>query len=86
MGLGREHDTVTAACGQRLADDLLRLPAGIDVRRIDEVDPRVQRPVDDPDRLVVVGITQEPNIIAPRQSLLTLTPVVPSTRISMAQA
>ena len=38
-----------------LADDLLRLAGRVDVSRIDEVDPRVERAVDDPDRLGVIG-------------------------------
>jgi hypothetical protein len=52
--LGREHDVVALAAGQRLADDLLRLAARIDVGGVDEVDARVQRAVDDPDAVVVV--------------------------------
>ena len=35
------------------------------------------------DRLVVVGLPQAPNIIAPRQSGLTCRPVEPSVRISI---
>jgi len=54
--LGGEDDVLAPAAGERLADDLLRLAARVDVRGVDEVDPRVERAVDDPDRLVVVGI------------------------------
>ena len=45
---------------QRLADDLLRLAARVDVGGVDEVDPRVERVVDDADRLVVVGVAPGP--------------------------
>ena len=41
---------------ERLADDLLGLAVRVDVGGVDEVDPGVQRRVDDPDRLVVVGV------------------------------
>ena len=53
--LGGEHDVVATAL-QCLADDLLRLAGGVDVGGIDEVDPGIQRGVDDPDRVVVVGV------------------------------
>jgi hypothetical protein len=53
--LGGEHDPVAAAL-ERLADDLLRLAAGVDVGGVDDVDARVERAVDDPDRLLVVGV------------------------------
>jgi len=61
----REYDGVAPAAGERLADDLLRLPVRVDVRGVDEIDPRVQRLVDDPDRRVVIGLPAPPNIIAP---------------------
>ena len=53
--LRREHDRVAPAL-QGLADDLLGLAARVDVGRVDEVDPCVERTVDDVDRLVVVGV------------------------------
>jgi hypothetical protein len=56
VDLGREDDVVAAAAGERLGDDLLGLAARVDVGGVDEVDPRVERAVDDPDRLVVVGV------------------------------
>src|SRR5690606_21400361 len=56
-GLGGEHDVVAAAL-EGLADDLLRLAAGVDVGRVDEVDPGVERPVDDLDRVLVVGVAE----------------------------
>jgi hypothetical protein len=37
MELGGQHDLVAAAL-ERLADDLLRLPAGVDVGGVDDVD------------------------------------------------
>jgi hypothetical protein len=36
--LGGEDDVVAPPAGERLADDLLRLAASVDVRRVDEVD------------------------------------------------
>jgi hypothetical protein len=56
VDLGREYDVVALAARERLADDLLRLTARIHVGRIDEVDPGVQRPVDDPNRVLVIGV------------------------------
>ena len=53
--LRRQHDVVAAAL-ERLADDLLGLAGGVDVGGVDEVDPGVQRAVDDADRVVVVGV------------------------------
>ena len=53
--LGGQDDVVAAAL-QRLADDLLGLPAGVDVGGVDEVDAGVERGVDDADRLVVVRV------------------------------
>ena len=58
--LGGEEDVVAAAAGERLADDLLRLAARVDVGGVDEVDPGVERGVDDPDRLVVIGLAPGP--------------------------
>jgi hypothetical protein len=56
VDLGREDDVVAAAARQSLADDLLGFPARVDVRGVDEVDPRVERAMDDRDALVVVGV------------------------------
>ena len=53
--LGREHDIV-AAPGERLADDLLGLALRVDVGGVHEVDSGVERRVDDPDRVVVIGV------------------------------
>jgi hypothetical protein len=57
--LAGEHDVVAAAL-ERLADDHLGLAVGVHVGGVDEVDPCVQGPVDDPDRLVVVGVSHGP--------------------------
>jgi hypothetical protein len=51
-----EHDLVAPAAGERLADDLLGLARPVHVGGVDEVDARVERRVDDPDGLVVVGV------------------------------
>src|ERR1019366_9379675 len=51
--LGRENDAVTTPF-ERLAHNLFRVAVG--VGGVDEVDPRVQRFVDDADRVVVVGV------------------------------
>jgi len=53
---GGEHDVGAAAAGERLPDDLFRLALRVDVRGVDEVDARVQGAVDDPHRVVVVGV------------------------------
>ena len=42
--------------GEGLAHDVLGLAARVDVGGVDEVDPGVERAVDDPDRVVVVGV------------------------------
>ena len=54
--LGGEDDVVAPAAGERLADDLLGLTRPVHVGGVDEVDARVERTVDDPDGLVVVGV------------------------------
>jgi hypothetical protein len=51
--LGREDDTVAAAL-ERLTHDYFGL--AVRVGGVDHVDPRVQRLVDDPGRVVVVGV------------------------------
>jgi hypothetical protein len=59
MHLGGQDDAV-AAPFERLAHDLFGLAVGIRVGGVDEVDPRVQRFVDDADRVVVVGVADGP--------------------------
>src|SRR4051794_25207439 len=56
----RGEDDVVAAAFQCLADDLLVLTLRIDIRRVDEVDACVEGGVDDPDRLLVVGLAPRP--------------------------
>jgi hypothetical protein len=56
VDLGGEHDARAVLTGESLADDLLGLALGVDVGGVDEVDARVQGSVDDPDRVVVVGV------------------------------
>jgi hypothetical protein len=77
--LGGEHDVVAASL-ERLADDLLRLAGRVDIGGVDEVDAGVERAVDDADRVVVVGVAPGADIIVPRQSFETWTPVRPSGR------
>jgi hypothetical protein len=50
-----QHDIVPATA-QGLADDLLRLSRRVHVGGVDEVDPGVQRGVDDPDAVLVIGV------------------------------
>ena len=52
---GEDH-VVAAAAGERLADDLLGLARPVHVGGVDEVDARVERTLDDPDGVVVVGV------------------------------
>ena len=53
--LGGQHHLVAPAL-QRLADDLLRLAAGVHVGGVDEVDAAVEGGVDDLDAVVVVAV------------------------------
>ena len=70
---------------ERLADDLLGFAVG--VGGVDEVDPGVQRLVDDADRVVVVGVADgEANIMAPSAYGLTLMPVRPRVRYCMSSS
>src|SRR5207249_11799493 len=55
MDLRRENDLIASPL-ERLPDDLLSLAVGIDVRRVHDVDPGVERLVDDADAIVVVGV------------------------------
>ena len=87
VDLRREHDGVAPAAGERLADDLLGLAARVDVGGVDEVDARRRA------RAWMIAIESSwsvlphaPNIIAPRHSGLTLMPVLPSLRCSIAIA
>ena len=81
--LRREHDVVAATL-QGLADDLFRHTAGVHVSGVDEVDPGIECAMDDADRVGAVVVAPRPNIIVPRHSGLTDTPVRPSSRYSMS--
>ena len=50
----------SAATGQRLADDLLGFAGRVHVGRVDEVDAGIERPVDDPDAIVVIRVAHRP--------------------------
>lgn len=50
-----EHDRVPAPL-QSLADDLFRLTPGVGICGVDEVDADIEGAVDDPHRLVMVGV------------------------------
>src|SRR5207249_10581700 len=78
-----QHDLVAPAL-ERLADDLLGFAVRVHVGRVDEIDPAVDRGIDDPRRLVVVAVAHWPNIIVPRQCVLTWMPVAPSVRYSLS--
>ena len=53
------HDGLVAPPGDGFPDVLLGDAARVDVRRVDEVDPDVERPVDDPGRLGLVRSVAE---------------------------
>ena len=54
----RDNDVVAPAPSECLAHDLLGLAAGVDVGRVDEIDPRVERPVDDADAVIVIRVAR----------------------------
>ena len=54
VDLAGEHDAFALTCGERLANDLLGFAGGVDVGGVDEVDPGIERAVDDADALVVI--------------------------------
>src|SRR2546422_7028943 len=66
VDLGGQDDLVALAAGKRLAHDLFRLAPRVHVGGVDEVDPGVQRTVDDPDRLVVIGVAPGPEHHCPQ--------------------
>ena len=53
--LGGKEEEDEAEKGERLADDLLGYTGHVHIGGVDEVDPGVERRVDDADRLVVIG-------------------------------
>jgi hypothetical protein len=52
----RCQDHLVASTLQRTPDDLLRLTGGVDIGRVDEVDPAVERRVDDAHAVVGVAV------------------------------
>jgi hypothetical protein len=60
VDLGCQHDVVALAAGQRLANDLFGPTTRVDISGVDEVDSRVQRPVDDADAIVAVRVAPVP--------------------------
>jgi hypothetical protein len=65
----------------RAAGDLFGLAAIVGVRRVDEVHALLARPGDDAARRRLVG--RAPNIMVPRQSGETFTPLRPRLRYCM---
>ena len=57
VDLGGQHHVV-APPAQCLPDDLLRLAAGVNVGGVDDVDPRVERGVDDARAGDTVGVAE----------------------------
>ena len=54
--LGGEHHLVTLPTGQGPTDDLLTLAVRVHVGGVDEVDPGIDRPTDQADAVVVIGV------------------------------
>ncbi len=88
--LGRQYDVVPAA-RESLAHHRLRLTGGVHVGGVDKVDATVERTTDDRvDRCLVQPANRlpdlaplPPNVMAPRQSSETNTPVSESARYFM---
>src|SRR5436189_5295865 len=59
----RGHDDLLAAgeVGERSADDLLARPVRVDVRRVEEVDARLDRPTDERPALI---LRERPEVVA----------------------
>ncbi len=57
---GGQHDVIAPATGQGLADDLLGLAGRIHVGGVHEVDARIEGPMDDPGRVLVVRDSERP--------------------------
>jgi len=77
--LRRQQDVVAAAF-ERLADDLFGLTGGVDVGGVDEVDAASSAWWTMRIESSWSVLPQAPNIIVPRQSFETWTPVRPSGR------
>jgi len=57
--LCRQHDVLACGgtgLGQEIADDFFGLAGRVDVGGVDEIDPLVQGPLDDPVAIFVVGV------------------------------
>jgi hypothetical protein len=57
MNFGCQDDVVTAPAGESLANDFLRLALRVDVSGVDEIDPGIQRAVNDLDRDLMIRLT-----------------------------
>ena len=85
--LGREHDVLARGeVAQRAAGDLLAAAAGVDVGGVEDVDPRVERVLDD---RATGGLVEDPRVAAaagspqlmhPSVTTETSSPVLPSLR------
>ena len=84
VGLRRQHDPVTPIL-ESLADDLLGLAPRVDIGGVDEVDPRIEGAVDDPGRVLVIGIAPGAEHHRAEANRARLTPVPPSGRYSTPQ-
>ena len=88
--LGGDQDVLAPAL-EDLAHDLLGTPGGVDVRRVDQVDAGLERLVDQgtrlrrsPRRRWAAPAPASPNVIVPRVSADTRSPLRPSCRYSTA--
>jgi len=61
--LRRDGEFLAVALGDGLPENLLALAVRVDVRRVEEGDPEVERPVDHFERLLV--IVEHPGLLAP---------------------
>src|ERR1035437_6551695 len=66
MHLGGQNDLFPCGLCQGLSDDLLGLTRGVDVGGVDEVDAGIESPVNDADRLVMIGGSPGPEHHGPQ--------------------
>jgi AcrR family transcriptional regulator len=78
---GSEHDGVSPVARQRLAHDLLGLSGGVAVGGVDEVDAGIQCPVDDSDRVGVVGVAEGAEHHAAEAELADVHPRAPERSV-----
>src|SRR5664280_1176451 len=64
--LGGQNDLFPLGLCQGLSDDLLGLTRGVDVGGVDEVDAGIEGPVNDADRLVMIGGSPGPEHHGPQ--------------------